>query len=95
MIGVIESECAQQGDNACSYIHNGGPRSQESFDFFNAAAKAIGRPIQSCSGGDLDFGIGTIGNSGSAGQPPASAINASSTFAACFIAMIGLLSNLL
>jgi hypothetical protein len=96
VIGVIESECAQQEDNACSYIHNGGPKTQEYFDAVSAAAEAIGRPVQTCSGGDLDIGIGTVGNSSSAGQPPASfAVIYSNIFAACSIAIIGFLSNLL
>jgi len=56
-IAIIESQCAQQSGNECSYIHNGGPRSEELYTIFNDAASKIGTSLKTCSGDGFDYGI--------------------------------------
>lgn len=56
-IGIIKSQCAQQSGNECSYIHNGGPRSRELYDVVNDAGKAMGKPLETCTGEGFDYGV--------------------------------------
>jgi len=80
-IGVIESQCAQQAGDVCSYIHNGGPRSENYFDLFTAAAEKMGRPIKTCSGGEFDPGL----QSSPSPSSPSSPSSASSQVSAALL----------
>ena len=49
-IFIIQSQCAQQAGNECSYIHNGGPESPALYSIMKDAARLAGTPLQTCSG---------------------------------------------
>lgn len=84
VIGIIESQCAQQSGDTCSYIHNGGPRSQGYFDLISDAADKMGISVETCSGGEYDPGLQS---SPSSSSPPA----ASKIYAVLLIGIIALL----
>lgn len=71
VIGVIDSQCKQQAGNECSYIHNGGPRSQELFDVVSDAATFMGTSVQSCTGDGVDFGLTSSSPKPASSSPPA------------------------
>lgn len=73
VIGVIDSQCEQQAGNECSYIHNGGPRSQELFDVLTDASNAMGKPIHSCTEDGFDFGLTSSSPKPASPSPPPAA----------------------